>query len=224
MQQGLSLIEERSGALGRFLRSYAQLARLPKPNPKMVKVPELVSRIAELEKRLPVSVHQSPELQLVADSDQLEQLLINIVRNAVDASLETGGGVAIGWKKTGNWFEMNIDDEGKGLPDTSNLFVPFFTTKPNGSGHRPGAQPADRRGPRRHHLARESRACRLPRDAQAAARQLTLARGRRTTRTRGIEDTRTRGSSSSPRLRVSSFLLLVSSSPRFLVSCDRALQ
>ena len=71
---------------------------------------------------------------LVADSDQLEQLLINIVRNAVDASLETGGGVAIGWRKTGNWFEMNVDDEGKGLPDTSNLFVPFFTTKPNGSG------------------------------------------------------------------------------------------
>src|SRR6187397_811945 len=134
VQQGLSLIEERSGALGRFLRSYAQLARLPKPNPKMVKVPELVSRIAELEKRLSVAVHHSPDLQLVADSDQLEQLLINIVRNAVDASLETGGGVAIGWRKTGNWFEMNVDDEGKGLPDTSNLFVPFFTTKPNGSG------------------------------------------------------------------------------------------
>jgi len=134
VQQGLSLIEERSGALGRFLRSYAQLARLPKPNPKMVKVPELVSRIAELEKRLSVAVHHSPDLQLVADSDQLEQLLINIVRNAVDASLETGGGVAIGWRKSGNWFEMNVDDEGKGLPDTSNLFVPFFTTKPNGSG------------------------------------------------------------------------------------------
>ena len=134
VQQGLSLIEERSGALGRFLRSYAQLARLPKPNPKMVKVPELVSRIAELEKQLSVAVHHSPDLQLVADSDQLEQLLINIVRNAVDASLETGGGVAIGWRKSGNWFEMNVDDEGKGLPDTSNLFVPFFTTKPNGSG------------------------------------------------------------------------------------------
>ena len=134
VQQGLSLIEERSGALGRFLRSYAQLARLPKPNPKQVKVPELIARIADLEKRLPVAVQPSPDVKLVADSDQIEQLLINIVRNAVDAALETGGKVAIGWKRQGEWFELNVDDEGKGLPDTSNLFVPFFTTKPSGSG------------------------------------------------------------------------------------------
>jgi PAS domain S-box-containing protein len=132
--QGLSLIEERSGALGRFLRSYAQLARLPKPNPKHVKVPELIARIADLEKRLPVAVQPSPDVRLVADSDQIEQLLINVVRNAVDASLETGGRVAIGWKRHGDWFELQVEDEGKGLPDTSNLFVPFFTTKPSGSG------------------------------------------------------------------------------------------
>jgi PAS domain S-box-containing protein len=134
VQQGLSLIEERSGALGRFLRSYAQLARLPKPNPRNVKVPELIARIADLEKRLPVAVQPSPDVRLVADSDQLEQLLINVVRNAVDASLETGGKVSIGWKRLGDWFELNVEDEGKGLPDTSNLFVPFFTTKPSGSG------------------------------------------------------------------------------------------
>jgi PAS domain S-box-containing protein len=134
VQQGLSLIEERSGALGRFLRSYAQLARLPKPNPRPVQVGALVSRIVELESRLPVTVHPSPDVQLVVDSDQLEQLLINVLRNAVDASLETGGSVAIGWKRGRQWLELTIDDEGKGLPDTSNLFVPFFTTKPNGSG------------------------------------------------------------------------------------------
>jgi two-component system, NtrC family, nitrogen regulation sensor histidine kinase NtrY len=134
VQQGLTLIEERSGALGRFLRSYAQLARLPKPNPRIVDVPELVTRIVELEKRLPVTVHPSPRVKVSADSDQIEQLLINIIRNAVDASLETGGHVSVGWKRGGDWFEINVDDEGKGLPDTSNLFVPFFTTKPNGSG------------------------------------------------------------------------------------------
>jgi PAS domain S-box-containing protein len=134
VQQGLSLIEERSGALGRFLRAYAQLARLPKPRPRQLLVPELVNRIVELEKRLPVSVQPSPEVRLVVDSDQLEQLLINVVRNAVDASLETGGHVSVGWKTTTDWFELNVEDEGKGLSDTSNLFVPFFTTKPNGSG------------------------------------------------------------------------------------------
>ena len=134
VQQGLSLIEERSGALGRFLRAYAQLARLPKPRPRPVRVPELVSRIVDLEKRLPVAVQSSPDVRLVADSDQIQQLLINLLRNAVDAALETGGGVSIGWSQMRDWLELNIEDEGKGLSDTSNLFVPFFTTKPNGSG------------------------------------------------------------------------------------------
>jgi two-component system nitrogen regulation sensor histidine kinase NtrY len=134
VQQGLSLIEERSGALGRFLRSYAQLARLPKPNPKPFEIAPLVHRIVDLEKRRPVTVDASPRVTLTADSDQLEQLLINVLRNAVDAALETGGRVSIGWNRVGEWFELHIDDEGKGLSDTSNLFVPFFTTKPSGSG------------------------------------------------------------------------------------------
>ena len=134
VQQGLSLIEERSGAPGRFLRSYAQLARLPKPNPRQVNLSSLIGRVVELEERLPVIVHPSPDLTIAADSDQLEQLLINVVRNAVDASLETGGAVSIGWKTISDSIEVTIDDEGKGLPDTSNLFVPFFTTKPSGSG------------------------------------------------------------------------------------------
>jgi PAS domain S-box-containing protein len=134
VSQGLSLIEERSGALGRFLRAYAQLARLPKPQPRPVSVSELMTRVVELEKRLPVRIAPSPEIRLVADSDQLEQALINLVRNAVDASIETNGGASVAWRTQGDWAEITIDDEGKGLPDSSNLFVPFFTTKPNGSG------------------------------------------------------------------------------------------
>ena len=97
-------------------------------------VPELVNRVVDLEKRLPVVIHPSPDVKVHADSDQVEQLLINVIRNAVDAALETGGGVFVGWKQSGDWFELAIDDEGRGLPDTSNLFVPFFTTKPSGSG------------------------------------------------------------------------------------------
>jgi signal transduction histidine kinase len=134
VQQGLGLIEERSGALGRFLRAYAQLARLPKPRPKALRVSELVHRIVDLEKRLPIVFRPSADVRLVADSDQIEQLLINVVRNAVDAALETGGRVFIGWQSTADWLELVVDDEGKGLPETSNLFVPFFTTKPSGSG------------------------------------------------------------------------------------------
>jgi signal transduction histidine kinase len=69
-----------------------------------------------------------------ADADQLEQLLINVTRNAVDAALETGGAVSAGWTLQDDWVEIRVDDEGPGLPSTANLFVPFFTTKPGGSG------------------------------------------------------------------------------------------
>ena len=136
IQDGLNLIETRSGALGRFLRAYAQLARLPKPQTSEVQIEPLVHRVAELENRLPVAVRGGGDLELTADPDQLEQLLINLVRNAVDATLEAGGsgGVSIGWKAVDGALQVMIEDEGPGLPDTANLFVPFFTTKPAGSG------------------------------------------------------------------------------------------
>jgi signal transduction histidine kinase len=131
---GLNLIETRSGALGRFLRAYAQLAKLPKPAPREFDLLPLARRVAELEDRLPVSVKATSPTQLNADPDQLEQLLINIIRNAVDASLETGGRVWIDWGKEDGLLRLTVEDEGPGLPDSANLFVPFFTTKPTGSG------------------------------------------------------------------------------------------
>jgi PAS domain S-box-containing protein len=134
IQDGLNLIETRSGALGRFLRAYAQLARLPKPQQRTIQIGPIAHRIAELENRLPVTVRASEEVDLDADPDQLEQLLINIVRNAVDATLETGGRVWIDWTRDDGALQVTVEDEGPGLPDTSNLFVPFFTTKPTGSG------------------------------------------------------------------------------------------
>ena len=134
IQDGLTLIESRSGALGRFLRAYAQLAKLPKPQQRPITILPLAKRVAELENRLPVDVRASDDVEIDADADQLEQLLINIVRNAVDAALETGGKVWIDWKGADGYLLLTVDDEGPGLPDTSNLFVPFFTTKPTGSG------------------------------------------------------------------------------------------
>ena len=136
IQEALTLIETRSGALGRFLRAYAQLARLPKPQRRSLGLLALVRRIVELEERRPVAIRAVADIRIVADPDQLEQLLINIVRNAVDATLETGGGVWIDWSRAddGREIELVIEDEGTGLPDTSNLFVPFFTTKAAGSG------------------------------------------------------------------------------------------
>jgi PAS domain S-box-containing protein len=134
IQDGLALIETRSGALGRFLRSYAQLARLPRPQQRPTPLMPLARRITELENRLPIDVRAREDVEVNADPDQLEQLLINVARNAVDATLETSGRVWMDWRQSDGYLELTIEDEGPGLPDTSNLFVPFFTTKPAGSG------------------------------------------------------------------------------------------
>ncbi|HEV2130579.1 MAG TPA: ATP-binding protein [Longimicrobiaceae bacterium] len=134
LRQGLAVIAGRSGALSRFMSSYARLARLPPPRREPMDVGEWVRRVAELEPRLPVAVRGGPEMTITADGDQLDQLLINLVRNAVDASLETGGGVEVGWSARNGHLEVWVDDEGPGLANTTNLFVPFFTTKPQGSG------------------------------------------------------------------------------------------
>jgi len=90
--------------------------------------------VASLEPRLPVTIRPGPPVEIEVDGDQLDQLLINLVRNAVDASLETRGRVEVGWAADDDALRVWIDDEGRGIASTANLFVPFFTTKPNGSG------------------------------------------------------------------------------------------
>jgi signal transduction histidine kinase len=93
-----------------------------------------IRQVAGLEQRLSPEIAAGPEMTIQGDRDQLEQLLINLLRNAADASLETGGGVRIAWQRLGGLLEILIQDEGPGLSNTANLFVPFFTTKPGGSG------------------------------------------------------------------------------------------
>ncbi|EPX56181.1 Two-component sensor PilS [Cystobacter fuscus DSM 2262] len=132
--RGLSIIHRRSEALGRFMSAYARLAKLPPPRMVTVDVGAWVRRVAELESRLPVSVREGPAVSLQGDGDQLDQLLINLVRNAVDAAMETGGGVVLSWSLTASHVEVWVEDQGPGLSATTNLFVPFFTTKPAGSG------------------------------------------------------------------------------------------
>jgi nitrogen fixation/metabolism regulation signal transduction histidine kinase len=134
MKRGLAIIAARSDSLSRFTTAYARLAKLPAPRVESVNVLALVRRIAAVETRLPIHVAEEPDVEIRADPDQLEQLLINLVHNASDAALQTGGSVTVGWKREGRIFELWIDDEGAGLTNASNLFVPFFTTKPGGSG------------------------------------------------------------------------------------------
>src|SRR5580704_4078711 len=133
-QRGLSIIAARSEGLSRFLGSYARLAKLPRPQLGPIEVGAWIRNVAGLEQRIQPVLLGGPEFTIRGDRDQLDQLLINLLRNAVDASLETGGGVTIQWSRVGTQLEVVIDDEGHGLSNTANLFVPFFTTKPGGSG------------------------------------------------------------------------------------------
>ena len=134
MQRGLEVISSRADSLARFVESYSKLARLPQPRFEPLNIGELVRRVASLETRLPVHVAAGPDLIIKGDDVQLEQLLINLLRNAVDASMETKGVVAVGWTQNNGQVEVSIADEGLGLANTTNLFVPFFTTKAKGSG------------------------------------------------------------------------------------------
>ncbi len=134
MQHGLGIIAARADALSRFTTAYARLAKLPPPSRRPVAIGPLVHQVAGIETRLPVQVAPGPDATVDADADQLEQLLINLVRNAVDATLETGGRVTIGWTSGDHALEVFVEDEGPGVQNTGNLFVPLFTTKPGGSG------------------------------------------------------------------------------------------
>lgn len=134
MESGLAVISSRAESLNRFMKSYARLTRLPAPDRRPLEVSLLVQQVVKLETRLRVHVATTQELTIQADADQLEQLLINLLHNAVDAALETGGGVEIGWRKNAAYLEMWVEDEGPGLANVGNLFVPFFTTKQGGSG------------------------------------------------------------------------------------------
>lgn len=135
MQRGLQVIASRAESLSRFTGAYARLARLPAPKPAPIVLKPFVQRLAGLETRVPVRVRPGPDLTVSADPDQLEQLFINLLRNAADATLEVGGAaITMGWRRHRDAVDIWVDDEGPGLSNTANLFVPFFTTKPGGSG------------------------------------------------------------------------------------------
>ena len=134
MRRGLNVITSRSDSLARFIGAYARLAKLPRPQLQPLSAADCVGRAVSSETRLAAEVEAGPPLTVQGDPDQLEQVLINLLRNATDASLATGGAVRIGWCRDGTMMEIWVKDEGPGLSGTANLFVPFFTTKPGGSG------------------------------------------------------------------------------------------
>jgi two-component system, NtrC family, nitrogen regulation sensor histidine kinase NtrY len=156
--RGLGVIESRAESLNRFVQAYRQLAQLPAPSLRRVPVRPLLERVVSLEQRLEVGVVSIPELEILADLDQIEQLLINLVRNGVEAAFSAreesivrataartapsgpGGRVALApsvsihAEPRAGFLSITISDNGPGLTNPGNLFVPFYTTKKSGSG------------------------------------------------------------------------------------------
>jgi two-component system nitrogen regulation sensor histidine kinase NtrY len=150
-ERGLAIIETRADNLNRFLQAYRQLAQMPPPVFRKTALAPIVERVAGLETRSQVQVAQGPAAEVEVDPDQLEQMLINLVRNAVEAALEprhstpSSDGVAatapaenpevvIRWDVSEKDLILTVEDNGPGLLNPSNAFVPFYTTKPAGSG------------------------------------------------------------------------------------------
>ena len=134
IQQGFGIIRSRTEALARFMAAYSRLARLPAPKLAPVSVKDWISRVAMLETRVKVKIQVGPEVMISGDADQLEQLLINLVHNAADAVLECGTQASVGWSSQDSQLEVWVLDDGPGIQNTANVFVPFFTTKPGGTG------------------------------------------------------------------------------------------
>ncbi len=151
--QGLEIIESRAGSLNRFVEAYRQLAQIPRPNLRETGLGPLVKRAAGLETRVAVTVVPGPDIILMVDPDQIEQMLINLVRNAAEASLEAAdeklsasngnakaidpadsAQVRLRWEVSDSRAVILIEDNGPGLANPANAFVPFYTTKAGGSG------------------------------------------------------------------------------------------
>ena len=130
----LDVIERRSASLGHFIAEYARLARLPEPRPAPVKLGDVIRRVAAMDPRCAVQVIGVAETIVLADEPLLEQALVNLVRNAIDAAAPTGGAVTIDWYAEADEAHISIADDGPGIDNPENLFVPLFTTKPGGSG------------------------------------------------------------------------------------------
>jgi nitrogen fixation/metabolism regulation signal transduction histidine kinase len=164
-ERGLLIMEERAGSLNRFLQAYGQLAKLPSPTKQPTPLAALVERVCHLETRISVEMVAGPDITVLVDPAQIEQVLINLLRNAVDAAMEAeqqvpsqqqrpsqqqvlaqhpgtaqhagpapSAWVGITWQLEPSYVYLRIEDNGPGLSNSSDLFVPFYTTKPGGSG------------------------------------------------------------------------------------------
>ena len=175
MRRGLGIIAGRTDALSRFTTAYTALARLPRPNMRAVDLSALVERVARLEMRKTIQIEPGAPVAVQADPDQLEQLLINLMRNAVDAALETGGAVRVGWQQNSHRVSVYHRRRGAGSGEPVESVRAVLYDQAAGIRHRSRPRPPDRRSARRHADAGAARGReRRARDGDAAARIVSV--------------------------------------------------
>jgi two-component system, NtrC family, nitrogen regulation sensor histidine kinase NtrY len=134
LSEGLTLIGDRAESLSKFVATYSQLARLPPPSLQPVELKTLLQRLTALETFRGVKLEAPFDVTVEADAVQLEQAVINLLKNAVEAMEGAASAVRVALARTRDAAVVEVRDEGPGVANTENLFVPFFTTKPGGSG------------------------------------------------------------------------------------------
>jgi nitrogen fixation/metabolism regulation signal transduction histidine kinase len=133
ISEGLAVISERANSLTDFIKRYAKVAKLPEPNKQLFTMSQLLAHTAIIPaNRTDIVIDDNSEqaMELYADLSMFEQVIINLLKNA----LEAGAPVGLSWgeNKSSQW--LHITDHGKGIKNPANLFVPFYSTKPQGSG------------------------------------------------------------------------------------------
>ncbi|MDJ0841000.1 MAG: ATP-binding protein [Acidobacteriota bacterium] len=134
LTEGLSVIKERAAALGQFIERYKQFARLPKPEKRIFVLEPMLQRLAALFPHRTVTYEGVQDLTLEADPAQMEQVLVNLFKNADEAMPDPKGKIVVSCRQSGDYLQVVIQDEGIGIGNRENLFVPFYTTKEGGSG------------------------------------------------------------------------------------------
>jgi nitrogen fixation/metabolism regulation signal transduction histidine kinase len=143
--QGLDVIKSQGKGLMSFVESYRKLTRIPEPDRQMFKASDLLNRLEVLynsrEKSNNVEISftlNDPDLEIFADQNLISQVLINLIKNAIE-SIENipGGKILITAGQDRDLRpEICVSDNGPGIPEENidEIFVPFFTTRLNGSG------------------------------------------------------------------------------------------
>ena len=132
--EALDIISNRASGMNRFVSDYARLAKLPKPNRQSLNLSECLHRVEQLLSIGNLTIKQQTDVRIMADRDQIEQLFINIIKNAAQAVEAASGTILLHWERESTDVVVYVDDNGPGIEKMDNLFVPFFSTKPGGSG------------------------------------------------------------------------------------------